>query len=449
MKKNALKFFLLLLCVCSVASAGEASIEDDPLGIMARVAAYVKCADRLRAAGSREEKERLRVELKELREELVSSNIDYRSFIGVHGRTEDIFGAWFFDGTWISNSVYREFFDLFDLPSHLRKMARRPQRAVDVGPEGGVPDSAFFINGDIGSITPEEMEAHDELVRPRGAMKITGAKQEGQSEGFYGVDDRGWKYIVIVDPPGMEEQVTGAEVVGSTLVRMAGYNVPSSAIVRISGTGSPEFDGRRGVATRLIPGYRGHWSYGAFRNRREIRATRVFAAWIHNTDWVDHNTGISVMEVDGVELTRYFIFDFGGSLGSWNIRAKEPRDGWENYVDFGEIFLWPVLCPLRKAGALHRPYPSPGPAFSEAVGYFDDNVCPDRYRANYPNRAWRKMTEGDARWAASLIARFSDRQIHKAVELARYSRQEDAERIYEVLISRRDKILNYYRAVKR
>jgi hypothetical protein len=376
--------------------------------------------------------------------ELARDNIDYESFSGIRGRCEDIQGDWFFDGAWISNSVYWRIIRLFNPSRDVRRLIGMPCRASDLTASGGVPDSAFFFNDDISSVTPADLAAEDARIRPRGAIKITRRKEEGKSKGFYGMDERGIEYIFIVDPPGMEEQVTAAEVIGSTLIRMAGYNIASSAIVTLSGTGNPEFDGRRAVATRLVAGYKGHWTYREFGSRREIRATMLFGGWIHNTDWVDHNTGISVTKVDGIPLTRYYIFDFGGSLGSWNIRMKEPRDGWAHYVSFHEFFLWPINKPLELAGLRRKPWSGDGPQYSEAVGYFDSSFRPDQYRPNYPNMAWAEMTREDALWAANLIARYTDAQVRAAVDLACYSRAEDADFVCRTLLDRRKRILDFY-----
>jgi hypothetical protein len=410
-----------------------------------RVAALVRCKRELATSKSEGRRRALRERLDKMKRELTRDRIDYESFIGIRGRAEDIHGGWFFDGQWIANSVYWRIFRLFNPPRNLRRLTGRPARARRLTADGGIPDSAFFFNTDLRAITPEFLIEQDEAVRPRGKLTITRKKQEGQSKGFYGTDSRGVEYIIIVDPPGMEEQVTAAEVIGSTLMRMAGYNVAGSAIVTIEGTGNPEFDGRRGVATKLVKGYKGHWTYKAFKNRREMRASMIFAAWIHNTDWVDHNTGISVVMVSGIPLTRYYVFDFGGSLGSWNIRTKEPRDGWEHYVSFREFFLWPIARPLELIGLVRKPYAARGAQYSEAVGYLDNNFRPDRYRPNYPNMAWAEMTEEDARWAAGVIAGYSDKQIRTAVDLARYARPEDADYVYKTLLARRQRIVDYYR----
>ncbi len=412
--------------------------------VLGRVAEWARAKDELSRAGGADRRAEIRGRLERMEAELARDRIDYTSFVGVKSRCEDIHGDFFFDGAWIENTIYHRFLRLFNLCRNVRRLVGRPRGASDATPSGGVPDSALFINRDIASISPESLAAEDALIAPRGGMTITGRKKEGKSEGFYGRDERGEEYIVIVDPPGMLEQETAAEVIGSTLVRMAGYNIASSSIVSISGTGNPQFDGRRGVATRLVKGFKGHWSYRDFKDRREIRATMIFAGWLHNTDWVDHNTGISVCEVEGVPLTRYYIFDFGGSLGSWNIRTKEPRDGWEYYVDFGEILLWPLLKPMDIAGLRRRPWPADGRQFSEAVGYFDSRFPVDRYRSNYPNLAWAEMTREDGLWAAGLIASYTGEQVRAAVDLARYTNPADADYVFRTLMERRRRILEFY-----
>jgi hypothetical protein len=436
-------WFLLQVSLCAAPPAVSALWEGDA-ALMARVAAYYRCERELKEARSGERRVALRRTLALMRGELMRDHIDFTSFRGIRGQCEDIHGGWFFDGPWMFNTFYRPFIQKFDVVRTFRWLVGHPEQASDVLPGGGVPDSAFFINRKIEAITPDKLIISTRELEPQGEITVTGKKEEGKSEGFYGKDERGWSYIFIVDPPGMEEQVTGAEIVGSTLMRMVGYNVPSSVILTLRGTGDLGLDGRRSVATKLVEGYRGHWSYRWFRDRREMRATRVFSAWIHNTDCVDHNTGISVCAVEGVPLTRYYIFDLGGSLGSWNVRTKEPRDGWVNYVDLGEIFRWPLTRSLSLFGLYKRPYVSVGVPYSEAVGVFDANFSPDRYKANYPNMAWREMTPGDGLWAARLIARFSEEQIRTAVELARYTHGEDTDYIYRTLLERRRTILDHY-----
>lgn len=438
----------VVLCACVFTAAPlpatEANREARIADVLNRVAEWARVREEFSLASNRAQRQELRGRIAAMEKALAGDHIDYESFAGVRGHCEDIQGDWFFDGAWISNSVYWRILRLFNAPRNIRRMIGYPLRASDVNEAGGIPDSAFFFNQDITSITPESLSEEDARIRPRGAVKITRKKEEGKSKGFYGMDDRGIEYIFIVDPPGMEEQVTAAEVIGSTLVRMAGYNIASSAIVTISGTGNPEYDGQRAVATRLVEGYQGHWTYRAFKDRRELRAAMLFAGWIHNTDWVDHNTGISVNKIGGVPLTRYYIFDFGGSLGSWNIRIKEPRDGWEHYVSFHEFFLWPVTKPLEMARLRHKPYLEKAPPYSEAVGYFDSNFRPNWYRPNYPNLAWAEMTREDALWAANLIARYSDAQVRAAVDLACYSHAEDADYVYRTLLERRKRILDFY-----
>jgi len=444
MRRRLILMTALVAVLCGSLAAAPGDREARINDVMKRVAEWARVREELSLASYRGQRKELREKLGKMEADLTRDNIDYRSFAGIQSHCEDIQGKFFFDGAWVENTIYWRFLRFFNLPRHLGRMVGRPRQSSDLTASGGILDSALFFNSDIASFTPEVLAAEDALIRPQGKITITGKKGEGKSEGFYGKDERGVDYIIIVDPPKMEEQETAAEVVGSTLIRMAGYNIASSAIITISGTGNPEFDGRRAVATKLVKGYKGHWSYRDFGSRREMRATMLFGGWIHNTDWVDHNTGISVTKTEGIPLTRYFIFDFGGSLGSWNVRTKEPRDGWEYYVDFGEFFLWPVLRPLDLMGLRHKPWSADGAQFSEAVGYFDTTFPPARYRPNYPNMAWAEMTREDALWAANLMAKYTDAQVRAAVDLARYTRPQDADYIFRTLMERRKRILDFY-----
>ena len=129
----------------------------------------------------------------------------------------------------------------------------RPGREAEL--PGGVPNSAFFLNTEIGSYTPERIRAETEEIKPVGKITFTRAKKGGTSEGFFGKDERGREYIFVFDSPFSPEMNTSAEFIGSTLVRMAGYNIPRTSIVTVEGTGRPELDGRRAVATLAIKGF--------------------------------------------------------------------------------------------------------------------------------------------------------------------------------------------------
>jgi hypothetical protein len=311
-----------------------------------------------------------------------------------------------------------------------------PPSAIHVD-EVQVPDSAFFTNVRIESYTPEYLAREMEEIRPAGKVTITKPKRAGSSEGFFGKDERGIEYIFVFDPPFNPEMNTSAEFIGSTLCRMAGYRVPRTVIHTMQGTGDPQYDGRRCVATQAVKGYSGGWKYMTYKHRREIRGLVVFAAWLHNVDQTDHNTGISEIQ-EGVYL--YYNWDYGASLGAFTYRPKIARLGW--------TYLWKpeegLLGPWRRLGLCPSSW---DPCFrqqSAAIGYFSDQFDPDQWKPFYPNYAFEEATEADRRWAAAKLASFGDEQIQAVVALAQFTHASDADYIAAVLRSRRDRILCHY-----
>ena len=86
------------------------------------------------------------------------------------------------------------------------------------------------------------------------------------------------------------------------------------------------------------------------------------------------------------------------------------------------------------------------PIVSPAIGLFDANLQPRLWKPQYPNLAYEDMDEEDARWAARIIGAFSDEMIETIVDLARYSRPEDAGYMAKTLQERRDIIVKTYLA---
>jgi hypothetical protein len=65
---------------------------------------------------------------------------------------------------------------------------------------------------------------------------------------------------------------------------------------------------------------------------------------------------------------------------------------------------------------------------------------PDRWKPEYPNRAFKNLRADDAFWAASRVVMFSDDAVRAIVAAGEYSNPVASEYLTQVLISRRDKI---------
>jgi hypothetical protein len=391
------------------------------------------------------------------RAELEASGVDWRSFLTpVRGSTAGQTGLL---NEALKDHTLRQVAQKLNLVRDVRQILGIADRANDLARDGSVLDSAFFTNRDPAGATPAGVVREAEAHAPKGRLRMTDRKSGGTSEGFLAEDEAGDPFIVILDPPAFPEMSTGAEVVGSTLLRLAGWNTPWSSIVDLAGLEADpaaarekgiteeevaRFRGRRGVATRMITeGFLGAWTYAVHRERRALRALHVFGAWLNNADQVDHNTLVELHDEEH-GLLRYYVIDFSGSLGASSARVKDPHDGYlNNKVDLHHGLTWPLRQLARPFGYRH-PWDEDEPVVSPAVGRFEPEVEPRRWKPYYPNLAYEDLEEEDARWAARLIARFPDELIAAVVALARYSSPEDAAHVARALAARRDAIVRTY-----
>lgn len=294
-------------------------------------------------------------------------------------------------------------------------------------------DSAFFTNRAATELSPDQVGLGPcTEPPPRPPFVIDKIKTHGATAGFRGHDAAGRPFLFKLDDEAFPELGTAAEVISSRLLWALGYNVPPLYLVRVEGTGDARFDGRRAVATPLLPDVIGHFQFDWFRYRREIRGLRLASAWLNDVDRVGNNT---LVVASPGSAARYYLIDFNSTLGAWQGRPKEAWHGWRPAVDAGVILTILSLGLLRA-----EPTPTP-PVFSTAVGRFSAaDFDPLRWRANTPNTAFDHMTRADARWMARKIAALSREQLAAAVRAAEYSSAADESFVIETLIARQSRI---------
>jgi len=172
-------------------------------------------------------------------------------------------------------------------------------------------------------------------------------------------------------------------------------------------------------------------------HRRELRGSRVFAAWLNHDDSRAVNTMV-VRNIDkGHAYLKYYMVDFGSLLGSAT-RFPNPMQSGHEYSVTGRASLLTLLS----FGFYVRPWLRlPYPAASPAVGRFSaDGFDPRTWVAEYPKAAFDNMRADDAFWAARIVARFSDDAIRAIVGKGRYSDPAAAEALAVALIQRRDRV---------
>ena len=362
---------------------------------------------------------------------------------------------------------------------------RRDIPAVNVNTLDEVPDSTWFMNR-IGrrAMSIEEMVRGPNQVDTVSidGWPIVQEKSSGITPGYRVTDPEGRLYQVKFDPPSHPEMASAAEVIGAAIYHALGYNVVQgyiievdpSAIVIASTATTVDMTGRRRAmrrddvdrilsrAARLPNGkYRATLSrfadgkpVGFFRyygtrpddpndihpheHRRELRANRVFAAWLNHDDSRGINTLDMLESAEGRRYIRHYMFDFGSIMGSGSTMAQVPRAGNEYILEWA-----PALKTLATLGLYVRPWITVDYwEEARAVGRFESEFFdPLAWRPEYPNPAFDNMRGDDAFWGARLVARFSDDAIAAIVAKGRYSESGAADYITRTLIRRRDKVL--------
>jgi len=364
---------------------------------------------------------------------------------------------------------------------------RRDIRALNVNTLDEVPDSSWFTN----RIAHRPLSEAELTTGPNSLPKleargwtIVAGKNTGLQPGFRAVitgQADGQLYQLEFDPPANPEIATGAEMIGTLLYHALGYHVVENYIVHIDPatlTIDPKAtyrdrDGRRQPFTRdtlqrvlwrahrnpdgsyrsLASRFAAGKPVGQFRyygtrpddpndiypheHRRELRAARVFAAWVNHDDSRANNT-LDMLEGDGEQsAVRHYMFDFGSIMGSGTVGPDTARSGRSYLIDGATA--WRILrsfgiyAPAWARRHIDPYHPAVGPFFAEG---FD----PEDWRAEYPNAAFLNMRPDDAFWGARRVAAFSDTQLRLIVTQARYSDPEATEQVVEALAGRRDAI---------
>src|SRR5580658_8456981 len=104
--------------------------------------------------------------------------------------------------------------------------------SLGVNTLGEVPDSSWFTNRDISSLSLEALKTGGRVHGgPQPPYTVVAAKTEGVSTGFRLRDAGGRLFFVKADPPSNPEMATAADVMGTLFLCAAGYNVPENHIL--------------------------------------------------------------------------------------------------------------------------------------------------------------------------------------------------------------------------
>lgn len=361
-----------------------------------------------------------------------------------------------------------------------------PSEALNVTRYDDVVNSAWFEHRNtLGHMTPEDIRrGPTALGGPDTSRVLTviGGKTQGISPGFTVRDARGDNYVVKFDPKGFLHLSSGAGVISNRLLYGAGYHVPEDYILvfdRNLVVVDPEatmvdenFIERRmvqsdvdaildqvdtlpngrnlAVASRFVPGitkgpfyFEGRRSddpndYYHHQYRRDLRGLYVVSSWINHVDMRFANTMDAYVDPGYI---RHYLIDFAATLGSGTSRSHSPREGAEYNFDF-----WPSVARVFTLGFYRMGWEGEGhEVIDPSIGWMQrETFDPAHWKPNWPNQAFRSVTARDGYWGAKLVASFSDEQIEAAVSAGQLPRAAAAEALVDLLIYRRERILEYW-----
>jgi hypothetical protein len=360
------------------------------------------------------------------------------------------------------------------------------QRAKNLNTIDEVPDSSWFTNR-IGARTL----AVDEIVRgpiagpPPDPSRwlIIREKTSGVHPGITAKDANGETWFLEFDPDYYPGAATAAVVMATKFFWALGYNQvesflttfdpkvvaldPEATIRRPNGKRTRftqddldallEHVARRPDGTyrvtagRLLPGkILGNFRYEGTRpddpndlvpheHRRELRALRVFGAWINLTDLKSGNTLDTLVDENGRSIVRHWIQDVGSTFGMCN-DLHEWDLSWEHFYQGNT-----TKKRLFSFGFALSPWQTVHYTEGPSIGKFEgDRFDPRTWRPQTPTTAYLELRADDAFWAARRIAEFSDAMIRAMIHTGEFSDATAEKELADIMIKRRDKILRIY-----
>jgi len=349
--------------------------------------------------------------------------------------------------------------------------------AVNVNTVEGVPNSSWYTNRHYHA--PMSV---DELRR--GPNRTPGPSEgpwrvetfrDGRLPGATVQDSTGRRFRLLMDAKAHPELATGAAMVGSRLLYALGYNVPQywlrsvdrdrlipgadttvtaaeidSVLARAPRQGEDTYR----VLVSRIPNVErriGPFSFRGSReddandvfphqHRRELRALRVVAAWIHHSMIRPrHTLDVGVRE-GSRQFVRHYLTDLHLALGSAGAEPKPRWSGHEHLLELDQVVQRIATVGLSGgdwAGTVVPDWPG--------VGHFESSgFVPRTWRPEWPNPAFRQMTPADAFWAAKKIRNVSRADLAAVVEAADYSSAATRNYMIQTLLLRRNAIGRAY-----
>ncbi|RPJ52888.1 MAG: hypothetical protein EHM23_32055 [Acidobacteria bacterium] len=384
----------------------------------------------------------------------------------------------------VSGAVPRDISLIYDLGLNLfvRPGESEIVRAQNINTIDEVPDSSWFTNRDLSTLSIEELSKgpNTGFGPAPGKWTVIRAKKSGVSPGFTVRDSAGETWFVQFDAPGHDQAASGAAAVATKIFHALGYFQTENYISRLrpedltidpqakvetpSGRirpmkrdditqvlkranrqpdGSYRLLASRGLPGKILGGFMYHGTRSddpndvvPHENRRELRALRVFGAWTNLVDMKALNTLDTLITENGRSYVRHYLQDVGSTFGTGALGPREFDEGYE-YLWEGDK-TWKRLVTLN---LYLQPWQTVPYHEYESIGRFEgDRFDPRKWKPRVPTAAFLRARPDDDFWAARRVMAFSDEIIRAIVKTGEYSDPAAERHLADVLIKRRDKI---------
>ncbi len=352
-----------------------------------------------------------------------------------------------------------------------------PPPAMNVNALERVPNSSWFTNR-LGTerLSIQQVAngpgSGDGTPQSRVPWKVTEISVGHSQKSLTIEDNSGEVYVLQFDRSGVIEASTASEVIASRLLYAAGYNVLESHIVTfnradilseaVDSASIDQFlaacartsDNRyRATAIRRPAGVDvGPFSFTgtrtddpndliAHQHRRELRALKMFAAWLGDVEITPDNCRDYYIAGEQGSFVKHFITGFDDCFGSYFLDNTPTHPGF----DYLSVDMAEIAGNSLTFGLLREPWEEiQSKSYSLAGPYYESRLFrPDKWKPIMPVPLFSQMTPQDAFWAATIIASFGDDHISTAVNEGQISSQTTKQDLMEQLKLRRDKILSW------
>jgi hypothetical protein len=348
--------------------------------------------------------------------------------------------------------------------------------AMDVNSIDDVPVSSWFTPrlGYV-DISPEELlRGPEEVGPPQLPITVSKAKVGGGNPGFIIKDNRGELYLVKFDPPEFPAIETTTALVVNRLFWGFGYNVPEDYLFYfrkedfrvepggeltredvdkvLNGVAAPVQGRYRATVSLLIDGIiLGPISATGVRkddpndkipheDRRILRALRVISAFTNHSDIrIDNSLDVYVGE-PGKGYVKHYLLDFGEAFGGHGAEHNYLWDGFHHIFSFSDAFKGLVTLGLNARDWERLEF-----THWKSIGAFESEVFkPENWKEVWPYIPIRSNSPADDYWASKILSALTEDHIKTLVHAAQYPEEGAAEYVINVLLERKQKILEYF-----